>query len=309
MAERDLAATALIEEVLGPRGGAWEILGRDEDPLDEYITGVLAPRESTSVDLDSEEEALGEDETAADDQADPGAPVPALGLTVPALDPRSRPASLGLSFSVRADRPVVDICCTWARYEQTPDGWRRSPRVGFWGTVDCSVATPFRPAADPDIELVVRARHQEGIWRVSVFLVNATPVPPNQFPHTPQHVFQPQIRIRCRDGIQLVPVDDVGELRDPEDAALAFLYRRSRSMGRGHLCSAVWRALDPERPWAGSPASSAPRRPPFAWVDGEALLSVEQRDGFSPADVRTEYVPADPRFSAVAVLGWRRARA
>ena len=294
MAERDLLAAALIEEMLGPRGGAWEILGRDEDPLDEYITGVLAPRESTSAELDSEEEALGEDDTAADDQADPGAAVPALGLTVPALDPRSRPASLGLSFSVRADRPLVDVCCTWARYEPTDDGWRRSPRVAFWEAVDCAKATSFRPAADSDIELVVRARHQEGIWRVSVFLVNATSVPPNQFPRTPQHVFQPQIRIRCRDNVQLVPVDDVGELRDPEDAALAFLYRRSRSMGRGHLCSAVWRALDPERPWACSPASSAPRRPPFVWVDGEALLSAEQRGGFSPADVRTEYVPVMP---------------
>src|SRR5437016_4855537 len=119
MAERDLLAAALIGEVLGPRGGPWEALGIDEDPLDEYITGVLAPRDSHSVEPDSEDEVLGEDESAADDQSDPGAPTGPLGMTVPALDPRSRPASLGVSFSIRSeDLPMVDVCCTWARYEQ-----------------------------------------------------------------------------------------------------------------------------------------------------------------------------------------------
>jgi hypothetical protein len=62
-------------------------------------------------------------------------------------------------------------------------------------------------------------------------------------------------------------------------------------MARGHLCSAIWRALDPERPW---PGHDTPSRPPYIWVDGHALLSEEERHEFSPADVRTEYVPAIP---------------
>jgi hypothetical protein len=36
MAERDRLLTALVAEVLGPRGGANELLSSDEDPLDEY---------------------------------------------------------------------------------------------------------------------------------------------------------------------------------------------------------------------------------------------------------------------------------
>jgi Lhr-like helicase len=290
MAERDLLVAALTEEVLGPRRGAWESLGRDEDPLDEYITGVLAPREATSAETDSEDEVLGEDETVADDQSDPGDPVAPLGLTVPALDPRSRPASLGLSFSVRTDdRPTIHVCCTWARYELEDDVWHRSPRIAVWDAVDCSDATgPLSSSADPDVQLFIRARLQSDGWRISLFLVNATPCGPDEIPRTPQHLFQPQIRVRCGEGVVLRPVDDLGEARDDEDAALAFLYRRHRSMARGHLCSAVWSELDPERPWHGA---EAPRRAPFAWVDGDALLSPDDAGRFSPADVRTEYVP------------------
>jgi hypothetical protein len=292
MAERDVAAAALIEEVLGPREGPWEVLPASQDPLDEYITGVLAPREADEAEPDAEDEVLGEDDSAADDQADPGVPVMPVSGTVPALDPRSRPASLGISFSVRSNGlPLADIRCTWARYEKTDEGWRRSPRIGRWDAVDCSRSVSFTAPADPGIEVVIRAREQGGTWRISVFLVNTTVVPEGRAPRTPEHVFQPQIRVRCCSGTELVPADDVGETGDEEHAALAFLYRSSRSMARGHLCSATWKTLDPERSW---PGREAPSSPPYVWVDGQALLSEEDRCGFSPADVRSEYVPVTP---------------
>src|SRR6266568_2309183 len=75
MAERDGLLTALVAEILGPRTGAREILRSDEDPLDEYITGVLAPHQTASVEIDAEEDLVGDDESVGDDQADPGAGV------------------------------------------------------------------------------------------------------------------------------------------------------------------------------------------------------------------------------------------
>src|SRR2546425_12172529 len=63
-------------------------------------------------------------------------------------------------------------------------------------------------------------------------------------------------------------------------------------MARGHLCSAVWRDLDPERPILRPPADAAPS--PFTWIDGQALLSAEDLARFSPADLRTDYVPLVP---------------
>lgn len=41
MAEREHILIELVEEVLGPRGGINEILPQEENPRDEYITGIL----------------------------------------------------------------------------------------------------------------------------------------------------------------------------------------------------------------------------------------------------------------------------
>jgi len=38
---REIFVTEIVKEALGPRGGAFEIL--DDNPLSEYITGVLSP--------------------------------------------------------------------------------------------------------------------------------------------------------------------------------------------------------------------------------------------------------------------------
>lgn len=287
MAERDLLVMALRSEVLGPRGGAWELLGADEDPLDEYITGVLAPRTSDALELDAEDEATGEEDAEADDQTDPGDPA-SLGLTVPALDPRTRPASVGLSFTVEAAQlPTVDVCCTWARYETESGGWLRSPRVAVLAGIACVPApAPIDLSSDPDVKLVVRARPAlgGGRFRISLFLVNATPCGVHERPTTIKHVFQPQIRVLCCEGVHVVPSDEPPATDDVEEADLSFLYRHRRSMARGHLCSATWRSLDPERPIPNSSAS------PFGWSD-VTLLSQHDQQRFTAPDVRTEYTP------------------
>jgi hypothetical protein len=293
MAERDILVNALVAEVLGPRHGAWEKLPPDEDPLEEYITGVLAPASATDIDLDAEDEPVAEEDPGADDQSDPGLPSANFGLTVPALDPRSRPASLGISFSVRsAETAQIDVCCTWARYEEAR-GWLRSPRTARWDEVQCVPGDQvFTPQSDAQVQVIVRTRLQGDVRRISVFLVNTTPCGENEHPRTDKHVFQPQIRVRCAGETQIVPTEDLGNSSDPEDATLAFLYRHNRSLARGHLCSAVWRDLDPERPLTGDDAETL--KSPFTWIDGEALLSKDEHERFSPADVRTEYVPLVP---------------
>ena len=82
MPERDELVAALVAEVLGPRGGVHERLeapthraGEFVTPLKEYVSGVLAPRAAPAApEIDSAEDLLGEDDEAADDQAEPGAP-------------------------------------------------------------------------------------------------------------------------------------------------------------------------------------------------------------------------------------------
>ncbi len=46
MAERNDLLIALVKEVLGPRNGPHEVLPEEDDPRNEYITGVLAPADA-----------------------------------------------------------------------------------------------------------------------------------------------------------------------------------------------------------------------------------------------------------------------
>lgn len=140
-----------------------------------------------------------------------------------------------------------------------------------------------------------------GEYRVSVFLVNVTPITSkNGRADTSDYLFQPQIRVVCCSGTELVPVQTAASVPGTnialssmagEDASLALLYRERTAMARGHLCGATWRAIDPERP---HPTLPSPNKAPFAWSDGALLPRTEQQK-FSAADVRTEMVPCYPK--------------
>jgi hypothetical protein len=103
-------------------------------------------------------------------------------------------------------------------------------------------------------------------------------------------VFQPQLRIVKEENTKLIPM--IGEqLNDEEEASLSLLYRNRRGLARGHLCSAVWSEIDPERQTlsleAGRPASH-----PFLWIDSGTLQEESQRSKFLTPDVRTEFIPS-----------------
>jgi hypothetical protein len=294
MSERDLLVGGLVQDVLGPRGGPREMLPPDQDPRDEYITGVLAPHTAMSAETDSGSELVGEEDYAGDDQADPGEDVyaPAAGISAlpsPTLDPRSRAASIGLSFAIDlSDNTTIDLCCTWARYVRGEGGgWVRNPHGEIRQEVDCSSVCRFAAASDPGVRIDVRSRLQDNRLRVSVFLVNITPCRGDR-PTTEEHVFQPQIRVRCCACTRLVPLEEVRSGADEEERVLAFLYRNCQSYARGHLCAAVWRAVDPERP---HPSLPSPAFAPFQWADGANLFDAGTVSQFSPADARTELVP------------------
>ena len=63
MAEREHILIALVKDVLGPRYGSAEVLPEDQNPRDEYITGVLAPAKAPpdQENIDGEVDDFGED--------------------------------------------------------------------------------------------------------------------------------------------------------------------------------------------------------------------------------------------------------
>jgi hypothetical protein len=298
VAERDLLVEALVAEVLGPRETATETMPAELDPVDEFIVGVLAPFRAPSVEADADQELTGGDAPGADDDMDLGEAVPSTRGTIdshlPSLtvDPRARPASMGISLAVDAPSlPLLDICCTWARYSRGADDWHRKPYGAVWRDVDCSAEPSLTDPSDPAIRLIIRSRRDAtGTWKISLFLVNHTTADTER-PTTSDHVFQPQIRIRCAADTRLVPLDRQRPPRDPEDEGLALLYADRPALARGHLCSAVWRAVDPERP---HPEGLTGTRPPFAWLDGRHLFAPDVVAEFEPADARSEFVPVIP---------------
>ena len=312
MAEREHILIALVEEVLGPRHGPQEILPADQDPRAEYITGALAPASAQRPpdDIESEPDELGEEAGKYDPQEDQDS----RGVTVvpgtlsPALDPKALPSSIGLSFTLSSPEqaPEIEICTTWARYQSHRSGWQRMPEGFLTGRVPADRDTTWTAGQGVSVQMRV-IQMPSDVWRVSLFMVNTAVLADPPHPSTGEHIFQPQIRVICSPTTTLQPIRHIGpgpgpegesDSRVSEDESLDLVYRDRSSLARGHLCGAVWRSIDPERP---HPDVASPVKAPFAWTDADSIPSSE-RGRFSPADVRTEMVPCYPLEAPE--MGW-----
>lgn len=292
---RDELLTALVREVLGPRHGPRETLPADHDPRQEYITGVLEPRNARSQDerIEDQIDTLIE-ETSSDEDQDNQGYVAATGMFSPALDPRALPRSIGLTFTVEGNNgdPHIEICATWARYFNNSNGeLERKPAFFLSHTVNVT-QNDQSFTLETDVRLLVRSRVWNRGYRVSIFLVNDRNIPDGQKPETKDYLFQPQIRIHLLAGTRLTPVQvstKSGELlkeESIEEDALTLQYRHRTALARGHMCAAIWKEIDPEQP----ATFERPVEAPFAWTDAEIVPDAE-RDKFTPADVRTELIP------------------
>lgn len=295
MSERDQVLIDLVKEVLGPRKGPYEVLPEENDPRSEFITGILEP--VTTI-RDIEPEEIFEEISGEEDQDNQDF-VASSGVFSPALDPKSLPRSIGLSFTVSntTNIPSIEICATWARYSHESDGWHRNPEA-FITRFEISDQLSERQSAGQGIDLIIRSKSIiPGNIRVSVFLVNITQT--DERPATRDYIFQPQIRVNCLENTELIPVrqvdsnvnlnPDTGSM-DYEDRSLEMLYINRTAYARGHMCGATWKEIDPERP---VPEFESPDETPFSWTD-KGLVSEEQQSRFSPPDIRTEFIPCYP---------------
>jgi len=302
---REKLVAELVKEVLGPRGGPHEIL--HASPLNEYITGVLAPiTEKPAADIDSSAELPAEDTGIYEGETE-DVDVSVPPFFHPALDPKRRPSTFGLSFVVEAEGvPEASICLTWARYfffkdEAGRPAWKRQPRHAVLSVrLDSScvlwidgTGRRVESAHQAEISFHVVVKHlQERRYLVNLYFVNRIEPPEDRDPTAEHHIFQPQIRVVLHRGTRLTPRTRKS-ISGSEERKLEFLYRKRPVLARGHLCSAVWREIDPENeaPDISIDFPECREDPPFAWPDGILLPDVERKK-FSPPDVRTEFVPA-----------------
>jgi hypothetical protein len=301
VSERIEMLVALAKEVLGPRDGMREKMAAN--PRSEYITGILAPLDLDISDIEPESEFIEIECSGEEDENDSNINITDAFIP-PALQPKSLPRSMGISFMVRSTGrfPEIEMCATWGRYLSEEGAYVRRPCFFLTGKTD--VAQDKEWVTEDKTRLVLKPRcidHSLNIWRVSVFLVNDSVLhDKSEFPSYTKHfVFQPEIRIVCCEGSKVVPLSesfdgmnfiDGGDLLAFEDKTLDLLYRKRQAMARGHMVGATWKDIDPQRPHPFKPPVS---EPPFAWIDA-GVVPEKDREKFVLPDVRTDYLPMYP---------------
>lgn len=320
---REIFVTELVKEVLGPRFGIHETL--TESPLNEYITGVLTPVITTAPDEKSKDAVDDEAEIPVEDVKDgtyegetDDVDVDVPPMFSPALDPKSRSPSMGISFILQSPEiPKLDLCLTWARYfstgEEKNQVWKRNPRaktlkidldanrIFYFDGTGKQLKGPTN--AEIALHILVRKDGKDRYF-VTLHLVDAIKLKKDERPAVEHYIFQPQIRILKIEPAEIVP----GLRRVPkneEEEKLEFLYRHRPVLARGHLCSAMWKDIDPELQVPQGTKidfSQCSDEPPFKWLDGD-LVSPQDRVRFYAPDVRTEFVPA--HSVTMPDLAWR----
>ncbi len=309
---RELFITELVKDVLGPRNGIYEVLYTS--PLTEYITGVLSPQIMGDLEVSRriiiEEEFSGLDIPETEEDEFLERDIQAPPLIPPALNPKNRPSSFGISFIVESDNvPKIDVCLTWSRYKMenkrndSDDNnnifWKRVPKFAIISSLDLNNTYKLYydtngKASEPqkaEISFHSVVRKLDDKRRlVNLYFVNMITIPQGKNPTAEEHIFQPQIRVVCKKGTRIIPA----QLKLPsneEEKELSILYKEKPVMARGFLCSAVWLDIDPQNQCKEQlDFPQCVNEPPFAWVDG-AIVPENQRKMFEVSDVRSEFVP------------------
>ncbi|GKS66576.1 helicase [Nitrosarchaeum sp.] len=297
---REIFVTDLIKNVLGPRNGIDEEI--EQNPLSEYITGILSPAGSNRlahVSVDDQAEMPFQDGRNMEDD-DIDQTVNISSLLAPALDPKNVPSSMGISFLVESNEtPKIHTCLTWARYYEvegkTPKTWRRHSRNT---TIEIELdhdeqifhvdATGNISNTNPEISLHVYVRKRGHVKHVTVLLVNRIQFPEDGA-NVVHHIFQPQIRILCVNNTRLVEQG----LNSKSNDGMELQYKNRPVFARGHLTSAIWKEIDPEvmpLPIPKIDFNETLQSPGFFWIDGLGVKDVD-RTKFTKSDIRTDYVP------------------
>jgi hypothetical protein len=286
---RSILFDSLRKELLGPRKGTFEDIG--DNPKGEYVVGILEPATFVRAPLEyyrTVDFSLGDDEIREDDDV-ADYDVDNLSLNL-GLDPRALPKSMGISFVLSAETsPFIDLLVTWARYKKVEKKkWKRTPDHVLLRRVDAAKNARWEKEG-VRIELRTSVIKNEEHY-VSIYLVNDTPLEDRKYAATEDLVFQPQIRVNCCKGTKPVPVRGQ-QAGDDDESNLSFLYLDRPTLTRGHMCGALWKEIDPERPLTDLKRSSEPSvENPFVSIE-EGIVEKKDEEYFTNPDIRTEFTP------------------
>jgi helicase-like protein len=240
---RALLEEAVVNDLRGPAGGAEEEV--DEAHVNErYLVGMLAPKR-LRVTPETFDPLEVEDAAPEDGPVEP---------TTPQADTLF-PSSFGFSFCVAANATALQVTARWGRYERvksetltTPKTgepkmvWQRRPMEGIWPELPLREGSlgPYSPCEEqPEVVIRGQVRRREGLWIVTLFLVNEQEEKKRQPDQA--WIFQPELVVEAPDGSPVFcrklwrrDSSRLDPVTQAEQGAMAMLYRRHVEFAVGH---------------------------------------------------------------------------
>jgi len=240
----------LVTDLVGP-GAPDEII--DELPLDRYISGVLWPTPSDTV--EGTRDTVVEDPESEAAQSNDG-----VADTPVASSRMSAPSSIGMTFSIDTDSSsTVTLTASAASYSQIGDtkhpgdlgsravngSWQRTGSDFEPVEVDLKSANgvpSIIELATGKLQMYVLARKPEGsIVTVTAVLRNTMQRPPSPDLRDGSAWFQVALKARTRTpAIVDRTKSRENASEDPDLATSQLLYRNRLTFGAGHGCAAKW---------------------------------------------------------------------
>lgn len=267
---RDYIISELLKDIYGPRQGAYEEL--KDSPFDEYITGVIVPKDFKSPN-DPDSEPI--DSSTGDDESNE---VVTENFQDTELQPQVAPKTFGLTFYSRTNE--FDICITWGRYTYNTDKkvWKRSPHV-YRDKISHSWHDAGKSVDIGDgVKLYINLKKDStGNYLIDVFVANEISLPKDKknFKVSMYSIYQPSIRINIANFEK-----NVLNIRDYDaDNEIEFLYKERKTIASGHRCSAIWKSVE---------YSENIRENYDPWPEGKIF---KECSPFQNPDIRTEFIP------------------
>ena len=224
--ERRAVVTYLSDHLVGPLGGAHEVLSIA--PASYYTCGVIFPQSSSSP-IDSSWDSDSEREDFGDSSPNESGDDPVR------LSGQSLPSSIGISFFTKS--PSMTCTINAGRYvEAKKSEWvRKSLTETLTATTEVVSLIVFGGMG----ELQLKWRKvRSGGWLVTVTLLN-TSFEEEPSPHNCSEKCLFQVALRCEvggDGIGGYPsADNIGRLSHEEEE-LELLHRHAKPFSIGHGC-------------------------------------------------------------------------
>lgn len=278
------------------------------NPLIEYLSGVLIPRECNFMvknkkeddndnlvpdDLDYDDEVLVTGSTSEVMEDDIIASPPTE------LDPNQKPSSFGISFNVNTDNPVLELCITWARYEiHEKNDEKIYKRLPYGKILTLNIRNENLKYEsiyeDGNDSILIYYKKSRNIHTnenmVIIYLVNNLSCKSKNNDVLVKYcIFQPQFRIRGKESTKIEKSSYKNE------TILQLVYKNRKVLGRGYLCSAIWKEIDYLNPKINSGID-----PKILWPDAYYLdkkINEKIYEKYLECDIRSDFLPLFPIIS------------